>query len=250
MITNYILKLNFSMVGFSGVISNAKDVSYNIGLRNYMLGVYNYMTLALALSGIVAYLSAYSGITHLMLSSPLGIIVSFSPLIVSIVMSVKINSAKISTVKALYFTYAVLMGLSMSTIFLAFGGLLIAKTFFITASMFGAISIYGYTTKKDLSGYGHILTMIVIGLLIASIVNIFTHSTGLQFGISCISVIVFSLLVAYDTQNLKRTYYSVCHNQDLAIRCGIFGALQIYIDFIAIFIHLLQIFASTQGKRD
>ena len=191
------------MVGFSGVISKVKNVSYNIGLRNYMLGVYNYMTIALALSGIIAYLTARSGLAITLFRSPLGILISFSPLIVSIVMSVKITNAKISTIKALYFLYAVLMGMSLSSIFLVFSGILITKTFFITASMFGAISIYGYTTKKDLSGYGHILMMIVLGLLIASIVNLFTHSSGLQFGISCFSVIVFSLLVAYDTQNFK-----------------------------------------------
>ena len=238
------------MVGFSGVISRAKNVTYNVGLRNYMLGVYNYMTVALALSGIIAYLTARSGLAITLMSSPLGMVIAFSPLAISIAMSMKITSAKISTIKALYFVYATLMGLSLSTLFLAFGGVLIAKTFFITASMFGAISIYGYSTKKDLSGYGHIAIMIVWGLLIASIVNLFTHSTGLQFGISFISVVVFSLLVAYDTQNLKQTYYAVCHDQNLATRVGIFGALQLYIDFIAIFIHLLQLFASVQGRRD
>ena len=238
------------MVGFSGVISRAKDVTYNQGLRNYMLGVYNYMTLALAVSGLVAYLTARSGLAVLMFRSPLGWIIAFAPLIISIVMSVKITTAKISTIKALYFAYAVLMGMSLSTIFLAFSGVLIAKTFFITASMFGAISIYGYTTKKDLSGYGHILIMIVWGLLIASIINIFTHSSGLSFGISCVSVVVFSLLVAYDTQNLKETYYAVCHDSNIATRIGIFGAIQLYIDFIAIFVHLLQIFANIQGRRD
>ena len=238
------------MVGFSSVISRAKNVSYNVGLRNYMLGVYNYMTVALALSGLVAYLTARSGLAMALLSSPFGLIIGFAPLIISIVMSVKITSASIGTIKALYFAYATLMGLSLSTLFLAFGGVLIAKTFFITASMFGSLSIYGYTTKKDLSGYGHIAMMIVWGLLVASIVNLFTHSTGLQFGISCISVVVFSLLVAYDTQNLKQTYYAVCHDQNLATRIGIFGALQLYIDFIAIFVHLLQLFASAQGRRD
>lgn len=238
------------MVGFSGVISRTRSVSYNQGLRNYMLGVYNYMTVALAISGLIAYLTARSGLAILLFRSPLVWIISFAPLIISIVMSVKIASAKISTIKALFFGYSVLMGMSLSTIFLVFSGEMIAKTFFITASMFGAISIYGYTTKKDLSGYGHILIMIVWGLLIASIVNIFTHSSGLSFGISCVSVVVFSLLVAYDTQNLKNMYYAIEHDSDLKTRLGIFGALQIYIDFLAIFIHLLQIFASLQGRRD
>jgi len=237
------------MVSFSNIISKTKSVTYNVGLRNYMLGVYNYMTLALALSGVVAYLTAYSGLAIAMIKSPFGVIVSFAPLIVSIIMSVKIGSAKINTIKTLYFLYAILMGVSLSTLFLAFSGILIAKTFFITASMFGSIGIYGYTTKKDLSGYGHILMMIVFGLLITSIVNLFTQSSGLQFGISCISVIVFSLLVAYDTQNLKQMYYSVCHDQNLATRVGIFGALQLYIDFVAIFVHLLQVFANSNRRN-
>jgi len=225
------------MVGMSSVVARAKSVSYNQGLRNYMLGIYNYMTVALAISGLVAYLTAKSGLALLMFKSPLGLIISFAPLVISIVMSLKITSAKMSTIKALYFAYAVLMGMSLSTIFLVFSGLSIAKTFFITASMFGVISIYGYTTKKDLSGYGHILIMIVWGLLIASIVNIFTHSSGLSFGISCISVVVFSLLVAYDTQNLRRMYYEIQNDGNLTTRLGIFGAFQLYVDFLAIFMH-------------
>ena len=238
------------MVGFSGVITRAKEVSYNEGLRRYMLGVYNYMTVALGVSALVAMFFAKSGLAVLLMRSPLGWIIAFSPLVISIVMSVKLTTAKISTIKALYFTYAVLIGMSFSSLFLIFSGVDITKTFLITASMFAGMSIYGYSTKKDLSGYGHILIMIVWGLLVASIVNIFTHSSGLSFGISCVSVVVFSLLVAFDTQNLKRMYYAVCHDQNLATRVGIFGALQLYIDFIAIFVHLLQLFASVNGRRD
>ena len=238
------------MVGLSGVITRTKSTSYNEGLRKYMLGVYNYMTVALGISAIVAMLAAKTGLSVALMTTPLGWIIAFAPLIISLVMSFKITTAKLSTIKSLYFTYAILMGLSLSTIFLAFSGVLIAQTFFITASMFGAMSIYGYATKKDLSGYGHILIMIVWGILIASIVNIFMHNSGLSFAISCISVVVFSLLVAFDTQNLKRTYYAVCSDPNMAVRFGIFGALQLYIDFIAMFIHLLQIFASLQGRRD
>ncbi len=238
------------MVGFSGVITRAKEVSYNEGLRRYMLGVYNYMTVALGVSALVAMFFAKSGLALALMRGPLGWVIAFSPLIVSIVMSVKLTTAKIGTIKALYFTYAVLIGMSFSSLFLIFSGVDITKTFLITASMFGGMSIYGYSTKKDLSGYGHILIMIVWGLLVASIVNIFTHSSGLSFGISCVSVVVFSLLVAFDTQNLKRMYYAVCHDQNLATRVGIFGALQLYIDFIAIFVHLLQLFASVNGRRD
>ena len=238
------------MVGFSGVISRAKEVGYNEGLRKYMLGVYNYMSVALGISGLVAFVSAKTGLALAIMSSPLGWIIAFAPIIISIAMSVKLTTASISTIKKLYFTYAVLLGLSLSSIFLVYSGVDIAKTFFITASMFAGISIYGYTTKRDLSGYGHVLIMVVWGLLVASIVNIFTHSSGLSFGISCVSVLVFSGLVAFDTQNLKRMYYAVGHDQELATRVGIFGALQLYIDFIAIFVHLLQLFANVNGRRD
>ena len=238
------------MVGFSRVISRAKDVSYNEGLRRYMLGVYNYMTVALCISAIVAAFTAKSGLVFVLMRGPLGWIVAFSPLIVSMVMSFRLTTAKISTIKGLYFLYATLMGLSLSSLFLIFSGVDITRTFFITASMFGGMSIYGYTTKRDLSGCGSICLMIVLGLLIASIVNIFAHSDGLSFLISCISVVVFTLLVAFDTQTLRNMYYAVCKDTNLATRIGIFGALQLYIDFIAIFIHLLQLFASTQGRKD
>ena len=239
------------MTGFSGVINQVrtKAVSYNEGLRRYMLGVYNYMSLALAISAITAFLTAKSGLVNMLFGTPLAFVVAFAPVIMSLVMSFKITSAKISTIKGLYFAYSFLMGLSMSTLFLVFSGVDIAKTFLITACMFGGMSIYGYTTKKDLSSMGSYLFMAVWGLFIASIVNIFTHSSGLSFGISLISVFVFTILVAFDTQNLKRTYYAVCQDTNMATRLGIFGALQLYIDFIAIFVHLLQLFASSQ-RRD
>ena len=240
------------MVGFSGVLgtSRVREVSKNEGLRKYMLGVYNYMSVALGLSALVAFLAAHSGFTAALMTGPLGWIVAFSPLILSIVMSIKITSARISTIKALYFAYAILMGLSMSAIFLVFSGEDIAKTFFITSAMFFSMSIYGYSTKSDLSVFRSYLIMAVFGILIASIVNIFTHSSGMSYAISFVAVFVFTILVALDTQNLRRTYYAVSQNTDMATRLGIFGALQLYIDFLAIFMHLLQLFGSAAGRRD
>ena len=240
------------MVGFSGVLgtSRVREVSKNEGLRKYMLGVYNYMSVALGLSALVAFLAAHSGLTAALMSGPLGWIVAFSPLILSIVMSVKLTTAKISTIKALYFAYAILMGLSMSAIFLVFSGEDIAKTFFITSAMFLSMSIYGYSTKSDLSVFRSYLMMAVFGILIASIVNIFTHSSGLSYVISFAAVFVFTILVALDTQNLRRMYYAVCQDTNMATRIGIFGALQLYIDFIAIFMHLLQLFGNAAARRD
>ena len=240
------------MVGFSGVLgtSRVKDVSKNEGLRKYMLGVYNYMSVALSLSALVAFLAAHSGLTMALMSGPIGWIVAFSPLILSVVMSIKITTARISTIKALYFSYAILMGLSMSAIFLVFSGEDITKTFFITSAMFFSMSIYGYSTKSDLSVFRSYLIMAVFGILIASIVNIFTHSSGMSYAISFVAVFVFTFLVALDTQSLRRTYYAVCQNTDMATRFGIFGALQLYIDFLAIFMHLLQLFGSATARRD
>ena len=239
------------MVGFSGVVSGVKTkaVSYNEGLRRYMLGVYNYMSVALGISALTAFFMAKTGLSLAVMSSPLGWLIAFSPLILSIVMSVKLTTAKISTIKGLYFAYSVLMGMSLSTLFYVYSGVDITRTFLITALMFGGMSIYGYTTQKDLSALGSMFIMVVWGLLVASIVNIFLHSSGLSFGISCISVLVFTGLVAFDTQNLKRMYYAVCNDTNMATRLGIFGALQLYIDFIAIFVHLLQLFGNA-SRRD
>ena len=239
------------MVGFSSVINDVKTkaVSYSEGLRRYMLGVYNYMSLALGISALTAFFMAKTGLSLAIMSTPLGWIIAFSPLIISIVMSVKFTTAKISTIKGLFFAYSILMGMSLSSIFYVYSGVDITKTFLITACMFLGMSIYGYTTQKDLSTLGSIFIMAVWGILIASIVNIFLHSSGMSFAISCISVLVFTGLVAYDTQSLKRTYYAVCHDNNLATKFGIFGALQLYIDFIAIFVHLLQLFANSQ-RRD
>ena len=240
------------MVGFSSVINGVKTkvVSYNEGLRRYMLGVYNYMSIALGVSALTAFLMAKTGATLTIMSGGLGWLIVFSPLIISIVMSLNITTAKITTIKALYFAYSILMGMSLSTIFFVYGGVDIARTFLITACMFGGMSIYGYTTKKDLSNFGSMLIMCVWGLLMASLINLFLHSAGVQYAISFISVFVFTGLVAFDTQNLKRTYYAVCHDTNLATRLGIFGAFQLYIDFIAMFMHLLQLLGNVNGRRD
>lgn len=230
------------------VFAKASTTSYNEGLRKYMLGVYNYMTLALMLSSITAYLAFRSGFSITLLRSGIGIVFMFLPLGISFYLSARLMSAKLETIKKLFVIYSISMGVAFSTLFLQFAAFDIAKAFFITASMFGSMSIYGYTTNKDLSQYSSIFSMLIIGLLISSIINIFTHSSAFSFAISCVSVLVFTALVAFDTQNIKRMYYSVGGNVDIATRIGIFGALQLYMDFIAIFIHLLNIFGLS--KRD
>ena len=225
------------------LFGSQRVISQNSGLREYMLGVYNYMTLALAISGVVAFFSAYSGLAYMMFSSPVGSIIAFAPLIMVFYLGFKFHSMSSDAVRSFLLIYSVLMGLSMSSIFLVYSSVSIAKAFFITAGMFGSMSIYGYSTKKDLTGMGSFLFMGVIGLLIASLVNIFTKSEGMSVLISILSVIIFTGLTAYDTQKIKHMYYMLGsnNNSESAKKIAIFGAFQLYIDFIAIFTHLLRL---------
>ncbi|MBL0725905.1 MAG: Bax inhibitor-1/YccA family protein [Alphaproteobacteria bacterium] len=222
--------------------SVSKASSYNEGLRSYMLGVYNYMTVALMLSAVVAYFAAKSGLALALFSSPFGIIVSFAPIGVSLYLAAKFQNMSVSSVRNSLMLYAAIMGLSLSTIFIAFNFREIATAFCITASMFAGMSIYGYLTKKDLSSMGSMLIMAMWGLLVASLVNMFTHSSQLSLIISVIAVLVFSGMVAYDTQKLRQVYYMNGHlPSDMISKIAILGAMQLYIDFVAIFIHMLQL---------
>lgn len=236
------------MYGLAGILSKTKSSSINSGLRLYMIGVYNYMTLALGVSGLTAFFLAKTGLAIKIATGPLGLILAFLPVGISFYMSAKLMKARMETIKNLFFIYAISMGASLSVLFLMFTATDIARAFFITASTFGAMSLYGYTTEKDLSSMSSYLTMAVLGLFIASIVNIFMHSSAMSFFISFVSVIVFTILVAYDTQNIKKMYYATNGNKDNATRVAIFGALQLYMDFVVIFIHLLQLLGFNKNR--
>lgn len=228
-------------MNISKLLFSSQTKSYDYGLREYMLGVYNYMTFGLAITGVVAVIAARTGIALNLMRSPFGIIVALAPLFISMYMGISFNKMSHESVRNTFFGYAAIMGLSLSTIFVYFRGIDIVRALFSTASVFGAMSIYGYTTKKDLTGIGAMSMMMMFGLIIASFVNIFLRSSGFDFILSIISVVVFTLLVGYDTQKMKQIYYSLGRNQDLAKKVAIFGAMQLYMDFIAIFVHLLRI---------
>lgn len=227
-----------------------QTVSLDAGLRAYMLRIYNYMASALALTGIVALLTAQSpqllGMFykvqggHLVGLNGLGWLVTFAPVGLVMWLGMGINRMSVTTAQAIYWAYAVLIGLSMATIFLAFTGESIARTFFVTAGTFGAMSLYGYTTRKDLTGFGSFLIMGLIGLLVASLVNMFLHSSGLAFATSVIGVLIFVGLTAWDTQKLKVMYYQIGGGADTLTKVSILGALNLYMDFINIFIYLLR----------
>ncbi len=214
------------------------------GLRAYMLKVYNLMALGLAITGVAAYGTFALAVSNpafaqLIFVSPLKWVIMLAPLALVFFMSFRIHTMSVSAAQTTFWVYAALMGLSLSSIFLVFTGQSIVQTFFVTAASFGALSLYGYTTKKDLSGFGTFLIMGLFGLIIASIVNIFLASSALGFAISVIGVLVFAGLTAYDTQKIKEMYFEA---DDVAVagRKAIMGALTLYLDFINLFMFLLQ----------
>jgi FtsH-binding integral membrane protein len=218
-----------------------ESVARDAGLRSYMLSVYNYMTSGVLLTGIVALLFANSefGRNILINGGGLRYLIMFAPLAFVMVLSFGINRLSTGTAQALFWAFAVVMGISLSSIFLVFTGQSIATTFFATAAAFASLSLWGYTTKKDLSGFGTFLVMGLFGLLIAMLINIFVQSTAFQMAISFIGVLLFAGLTAYDTQRIKSTYYWV-QGTDMIGKAAIMGALSLYLDFVNMFTFLLN----------
>ena len=215
------------------------------GLRAFMLGIYNNMALGLAITGVTAYGTARFAMTNeafaqALYFSPLKWVIMLAPLAFVFGLSAMVHRMQPATARMVFLVFAAVMGLSLSSIFLVFTDTSIARTFFVTAAAFGGLSLWGYTTKRDISGWGSFLFMGLIGIIIAMIVNIFLGSSALQFAISVIGVLVFAGLTAYDTQRLKHTYDLVAHDQVAAGRASIIGALQLYLDFINLFMFLLQ----------
>jgi len=223
------------------------QVDIDVGLRDYMLRIYNYMASGLALTGIVAYVFAQYLLTNPALArSPVMFVFMLAPLGLVMWLSYGIQRMQASTAQAIFWVYAGVMGLSMASVFLVFTGESITRVFFITAGTFAAMSLYGYTTQRDLSQWGSFLFMGLIGIIIAMVVNIFLASSTLQFAISVIGVIVFVGLTAYDTQSIKEMYV-VSDDGQVAGKKAVMGALRLYLDFINLFMMLLQLFGT---RRD
>ena len=218
-----------------GVPRAARDA----GLRSYMLSVYNYMASGVLLTGIVALLFANSGMAAQVMATPLRWVIMLAPLAFVMVMSFGINRISTGTLQVLFWAFATAMGLSMSTIFLIYTGTSIAQTFFAVSASFIGLSLYGYTTKKDLSGIGTFLIMGVVGLLVAMVINLFLQSPAMQMAISAIGVLLFAGLTAYDTQKIKAMYAHVA-GTDMMGKTVIMGALNLYLDFINMFTFLLS----------
>ena len=226
----------------------ARTEAYDAGLRSYMLSVYNYMTSAILLTGIVALLFAQSGMAAQVFGGGgvLKYVLMFAPLIVVFAMSFGQGRMSTPTLQALFWGFAVLMGLSLSTIFLQYSGTSIAQAFFATAASFGALSLYGYTTKRDLSAFGTFLIMGLVGLIVASLLNLFFQSSVMALVISIVGVLIFAGLTAYDTQRTKSMYAQVAGTADEK-RVVVFSALTLYLDFINMFLFILRLFGSSRN---
>ena len=212
----------------------------DVGLRQYMLRVYQYMTGGLALTGVVAFaVFSVPALQQLFIGTPLMWVAFFATLGIAFFMGFRIHSMSATTAQTLFWVYAAIMGIWLSPIALVYTGASIAKTFFITAGTFAAMSLYGYTTKTDLSRFGSFLFMGLIGLILAMVVNWFLASPAIDFAISVIGVLLFTGLTAYDTQRIKEWY--VEHDAgDVAVKKAVYGALNLYLDFINLFLFLLR----------
>jgi len=212
----------------------------DVGLRKYMLRVYNYMASGVALTGAVA--AGVAGSEELMraiFGTPVFWLVVLAPLGLVIFLSARINHIKARTAQTVFWCYAALVGVSIASIFVVYTGESIARVFFIAAASFSGLSLWGYTTKKDLSGMGSFLVMGLFGILIAGLVNLFLESSALQFTISALGVLIFAGLTAYDTQRIKAIYYEG-DSAETADKKAVMGALALYLDFLNIFLFLLQ----------
>ncbi len=229
--------------------SQAEAAQIDVGLRQYMLRVYNYMASGLALTGIVALLVAntpalldlfFHATARGVAPTILGWVAIIAPIGLVFAMSAGIARMRASTAQAVFWAYAGLMGISLATILLAYTGVSVARVFFISAATFGALSLYGYTTKRDLTGFGRFLFMGLVGIIIAGVVNIFLHSPGIYFVTSVIGVLIFAGLTAYDTQRIKEVYWAG-DSSEMAGKKAIMGALTLYLDFINLFMMLISI---------
>lgn len=219
---------------------------YDEGLRQHMLRVYNYMGLGLVVTGLIAFMVSSTPALYVpIFSSPLKWVVMLAPLAFVMLFSFKMQTMSAAGAQAMFWAFCAVMGLSMASVFLVFTGTSIARTFFIAATMFGATSLYGYTTRRDLTQFSSFLVMGLIGVVIASIVNIFLGSTALQFAISVIGIAVFIGLTAWDTQTIKEQY-SENFDGESRQKLAVFGAFSLYLNFINIF----QLLLNFTGERE
>ena len=235
---------------YSNIYTNENTTSYDNSLRDYMYLIYKNMGLALLISGIVAFIV---GNSQALLSFFLGnvvmrFIIMLAPIFLSLSIGKSVMTSSVQDAKNKLYIFAALMGISLSTIFIVYTKQNIVETFLTTALTFGCMSLYGYTTKKDLTSLGSFLFMGVCGLLIASLINLFARSSSINYMISCCGVIIFTLYTAYDVQKLKELHNYIGSSQDMKERIAVIGALELYLDFINIFTYLLSLMGRQENE--
>ena len=221
--------------------AGARSTAVDQGLRAYMIRVYNYMAMGLALTGLAAFATMTSGLAPVLFVGPMKWVVLLAPLAMVMFLSFRIQSMSVPAAQLAFWVYSALVGVSLTPIAFIYTGASIAKVFFITAAAFGSLSLYGYTTKRDLTGFGAFLFMGLIGLILASLVNLFFMSSAVSFALSVVGVLVFTGLTAYDTQRIKSMYYQSSDSVSVG-RMAVMGALTLYLDFINMFMSLLRLF--------
>jgi len=237
--------------GFGSGTFTRSQVEFDAGLRAHMIGVYNYLMLGLALSGAIAYAVANTPLGDLFYSgprelTPLGWVALLSPLGLILIASFGAHRLSPTALQGLYWGITALQGVGLAAVLQAYTGESITRVFFITAAAFGALSLWGYTTRSNLSGWGSFLLMGLVGLILASLVNLFLASSALQFTITVIGVLVFAGLTAWDTQRIKEEYVAGLAHGDAALTSKVFGALSLYLNFL----NLFQLLLSLVGQRD
>ncbi len=233
----------------SGILTS--QVTFDAGLRAHMIGVYNYLMFGLALSGLVAYAVTHTALGGLFYAgprelTPLGWIALFAPLGLILVASLGAHRLSPASIQGLYWGITALQGVGLGALLQAYTGESVVRVFFITASAFGALSLWGYTTRQVLSGWGSFLLMGLVGLIVASLVNLFVQSSGLQLAISLIGIVVFAGLTAWDTQRIKEEYVSGMIRGNAVVTSQVFGALSLYLNFLNLFQLLLSLFGTNE----
>ncbi|PCJ29696.1 MAG: hypothetical protein COA94_00540 [Rickettsiales bacterium] len=240
------------MIDYTKSFSAKESKGFDAGLRSYMLKIYNYMTLALLLTGAMAFGTLnFPPLMNIMYNigangefmgvSTAGMVITFSPILIALYFFMGMGKMSVQSSRALFWVYAALMGMSLSHLGLVYTGQSLTRTFFICSAVFGSVSIYGYTTKKDLTSMGSFLMMGLIGLIVVSVINIFLQSPAIEFATSFIGVAVFIGLTAWDTQKLKAMYYA-SGGGEMGQKMAIRGAFTLYLDFINLFLYLLRFF--------
>lgn len=230
---------DFDQMNTQTMTQEARAREINEGLRIYMSKVYNHMAIGLLVTALIAYLGAASGLYMSLASTPLIYVLMFAPFAMAMYFTFRFMNMTSTKARNVFYIYAALMGLSLSSVFLVFTGQSITTTFLITAAAFGSLSLYGYTTKRDLGPLGAFLFMGLIGIILASLVNMFVGSASGQFAISVMGVLLFAGLTAYDTQAIKQIYFAG-DTREVAEKKAIHGAFRLYLDFINMFLFLLQ----------